>query len=225
MCPCYVFLIDISLESKKTGYLECICETILKIVIENIYQGEERTIIGLILYDTYPQYVLIGKKPQILTVSGHNSDIFLPVPLDNLLINIQDNIEDIIQTIYCIKNIEGNPVSNGLKKGLFACKILLENCGGKVFAFMCNSSSEAAHQKNLAFVASSDFFHLLAEEMNDDNICVDAFITSNAFCGLFTIGEISRITGGDVYYYQNFSEASKENLSRDMIKAISQGIG
>ena len=224
LCPTYVFLLDISHSSIKTGFLNTICEGLIDIILHKRIPEQKRTCIGFVLFDNNPHFVYFNDNLEIMTVSDNLTDIFLPVPEHYLLINLEDS-DKIIKILENIQNISGEAENLGLKKGLFASHLLLEKSGGKVLTFLCESTIESSHSKSFSFTPSTDFYNLLGEEFIDSNVSGDLFISSSEYCGLHTIGEICRKTGGNIYYYSNlFSNQEKHHLLSDINKAITDGI-
>ena len=222
MCPTYLFVLDISEASSESGFLQCAVIAILKTVREKKFQGEERTCVGFILFDKHAHFVRIGKRPEIITMTCPEGEAWLPAPEYFLAVNIEDNFEDIICTLEIISNIKGDQKSSGLKMAILACDSLLENSGGRVLIFLCNSMIESAHPKKLSFMATTDFYHTIGEKFSMDSIRCDMFISSVMYCGVFTLGELSKITGGEVHYYPNFSSSRADALQVDVYSSISR---
>lgn len=221
MCPHYTFLLDISKDSCESGFLHSICTSLLNLLPNLNLIPEERTQFTFILYDKSVHFISLGPRPQIHTVSESESDLYLPIPQDFLHINVLENLTFIETTLNIIKNLKGQDNSNGLKKAITASQLVMENNGGKILVFICNSNLEIAHPKHLLLMATTDFYHEIGQEFVEDNIGCDIFVTANAYCGLFTLGELAKITGGDVYFYENFDrEKNHEHLEADVKRSV-----
>lgn len=223
ICPSYVFLLDVSEESINNGYLATICDSISSLLQSKSFPGGEKAAIGIILFDSTIHYVYFNAAPQFITVSSPGSDIWVPFPIDYLVINIEDNLNTILASLSTIKNTAFGTRSTGYKNGLIASELLLEKTGGKVLSFLFNPTIESSHPKNLVFLHTTEFYEVLGEEFIDSNISCDVFVSSSHYSGLYTLGHLSKITGGDVYYYQGYYNS--DHLISDISKAIETGTG
>lgn len=91
MPPTYIFVIDISKKSADIGFLDTIADTIRALVETDAFPGFPRTQIGVILYDFDVHFVkLNGNHPELYTTCEKMDELFIPIPLDNLIVNLED---------------------------------------------------------------------------------------------------------------------------------------
>jgi protein transport protein SEC24 len=209
-----LFLIDISLDSFKSGFLETICRSI-EYTLQS-YELNDRALIGFVLFDTNIHFVNISNTPGIITVNEKDDNIWLPLPIDCLLVNIRENLENVLACIKAVSTAYED--SYAYRTGLLACKMLLKGRGGKVFAFLYNNYSEAGHPKELALTPTTDFYRKLAQEFVDEVISCDLFISALSYCGVAVLGELSKYTGGEIHYYDDIYD--KDILYQDIYRRI-----
>ena len=217
MCPTFIFLIDISTASYTSGFFHTICDSIYRIVQSE--ELNERSSIGFILFDTAVHLVQFSDFPNMITLQECCEDMWLPLPTDCFLVNIQDRISEILATIERLRSCAGGD-SSAFREGICACKLLLKDFGGKVFAFLCNSYIDAGHPKELSLSPVSDYYSTVAQDLVNLVVSCDLFITSICYSGLVDIGDLAKYTGGNVYFYPELEEQGKEALSQDLWNAV-----
>lgn len=220
MCPTYLFLIDISTESKTSGFLSAVCESIHKSLQLKSQQNEERTQVGFLLFNNQVHMPIFHPDLQIITVPGSQKDSWLPYPPDASILNLSENLQQILQSLKFIQNLHPEGEGRGFRKSLIVAKSILEPNGGKILCFLCNPSQESFHPKKLAFMPPTDFYHKLTEDFVELKISADVFMTGNKFCGFFTYTELAKQTGGEAFYYKDFRDEQIERLENDVEKIV-----
>lgn len=78
---------------------------------------------------------------------------------------------------------------------------------GKVTKRLNNDYINKNEEAQKMMQPAHDYFKNLASECNENRICVDLYIgvhQSNTSIDLTTIAPIAGMTGGNIYFYQNF---------------------
>ncbi|ELP87018.1 protein transport protein Sec24, putative, partial [Entamoeba invadens IP1] len=69
------------------------------------------------------------------------------------------------------------------------------------------------------------YLNSLAKKMSGKSICCDMFVMSEKYSDIVTIGEISRYTGGELYYYPKFQGMESLKLQKDMMNCFDSDCG
>jgi protein transport protein SEC24 len=221
MCPCYVFCIDFSDESKRSGFLGAVCDAVGIFLDEKVRQNEERALIAIILHSNCVGFVQLAGNINITMIPKSEAEMWLPIPRDLLLVDIKDNLLQIKSALSLIKELKDPSPSTAFHSALLASQLILEQNGGKILSFICNSLIESTKRQSFKIIASTEFYYNISEELIESQISCDIFFAGTEYCGLFTYAELARITGGEVYYYQNFTiEKHREIISGDIRRAF-----
>ena len=79
--------------------------------------------------------------------------------------------------------------------------------------------------KNLFSAPQSTAYNNLGQECVNVGCSVDMFVFNNSYIDLATIGQVSRLTGGELYKYTYFqADIDGQRLVADIIKNISRPI-
>lgn len=206
--PCvYYFVVDISAVSRDTEYLDTICSAIQTLIEKEAIPGMPRTMVGILAYDTGLHFVNLNPiqgQPTIYTVTDAIDEIYLPLPYQNFLVPLDECSDLLISALEMIREMPTSPFSTAFRSAIVATYQVLYNQGGKAIFFLADSLVESGHPKDLVLDLQNPFYKEQANNMNIMNISCDLFITCSQYCNVQTISEISKFTGGDVYYYPNF---------------------
>ena len=202
----FFFVVDISHKSKDLGYLDCILDAISGIVEESYMPGMPRTLVGLIAFDTAVHFISFGENgPSVVTVAEKHDEMFLPVPRESLLVSLEDNSDKFLQGIDLLRSMPSFPISTAYRCALRASYLVLHNQGGKNLVFVAENHSESGHPKEFSLNATLPFFKDFATEMSQVNVSCDVFICSSQYSNVLSLGEVAKYTGGEVFYYPNFT--------------------
>jgi protein transport protein SEC24 len=206
--PVYVFAIDVSLSAVNNNFLSAVIESIKDTITNECFQYE-RTKVAFITYDTSIHfYNLKNTQPVMLCVS--DDEIFLPCPMSNLLVNLQENQMNVLNLLDHIQNSFMNNTckdSNKLFGAISAAYALLGSkvdknannsvnnltIGGKVLLF--NSSSSIINHpkmksKNAPNLPKDEVIYSPTDDkqlstmginLTNENISVDLFVTSESY--------------------------------------------
>ncbi|XP_044736103.1 protein transport protein Sec24C [Chrysoperla carnea] len=246
--PAVVFVIDVSYNNVKSGLVHLLCAE-MKNIIKNlpIDQGQEKSKmkVGFITYNkTVHFYNCKGNlaQPQMLVV-GDVQEMFMPL-LDGFLCDIEES-EAVIDSL-----MEQIPIMFGdtretetilypaIQAGLEALKA--SECAGKLFVFHSSlPTSEApgklknrddrkllgTDKERTVLTPQSNVYNNLGQECVAAGCSVDLFIFNNSYIDIATIGQVSRLTGGEVFKYTYFqADIDGPRLIQDLTTNISRPI-
>jgi protein transport protein SEC24 len=221
MPPTYFFVIDVSCASVQSGMLAVLSQALLK-CLDNL-PGDKRTLIGFITFDSTVHYYSLkpgqGSTPQMF-VCADLEDIFLPVPCD-LLVNLDESrpqVEQLVTSLATMHN-KSKDVESASGAALEATLQVISRIGGRVLLFLSNIPSlglgRLTNRDNVRLLGTSNE-HTLLQPANDHyrkgamkftkfQICCDIFFFSDNYTDIATLSELSKISGGQCYYYPAFS--------------------
>jgi protein transport protein SEC24 len=207
--PVYVFLIDVSLSAVNNNFLNAVIESIKDTIVNECFQYD-KTKVAIITYDTSIHfYNLKNTQPIMLCVS--DDEMFLPCPLSNLLVNLQEYQKNILNLLDHIQNSFINNSckdSNKLFTAINAAYSLLATkgdknqpnpdpknmtIGGKLVIF--NSSSSITNHpkmksKNAPNLPKDEIIYAPTDDkqlstmginLTNENIGIDLFVTSEGY--------------------------------------------
>lgn len=231
MCPFYLFLIDISSPSIELGFFHATIECIGKILeyksksIQN-ENHELRTQVSFILFGDHIH--LITNKLDMVEFKLSLSEPWLPYPVEEFVFDFIEDYSKIVRLLSKISKTQGDGLGRSFKKSLRASQLILESNGGKILTFLCNPMQESLHPKKLSFLPRTDYYHKLGQELVSLHISLDLFMSGNRFCGFNAYSELSKLTGGQIFYYTinlHFSPTQTEEFSSDLSKVLLEAKG
>ncbi|KAJ6240172.1 sec24-related protein [Anaeramoeba flamelloides] len=218
--PHYILLIEVSSFSRQ-GIFSKISET-LKNSIENF---PENSYVSVITFDSTIHFYDFSKgeesEPDMIIMSDVN-DVFLPI--SSSAIKPISQIKDQLTSFF--ENLPENFPKSSIKKGqissfgaaIKAATLLLEKTGGKIITFSTQLPTKGmgllkkrdnpklwgkVGEKKL-LIAQGNYYLALGQWCLNHNIVVDQFVFRATSLELTTTSDLSRITGGEIYYYRNF---------------------
>jgi protein transport protein SEC24 len=219
--PSYFFVLDVSATAVRSGMLHAAANAIKRSLDD--LPGRGRTKIGFITFDNSVHYYNLGSdlsQPQMLVVSDWK-ELFVPLP-DNLLVNLEES-RSVVETF--LDNIpemfSKNPVvsQSCLGPALKAAFTVMKQVGGKmsVFQTIMPSIGDGAlkPRENQAFMGTPNEVKLLrpqtswykdtAIEFSRQQISVDMFLFPYQYMDLAALGDLPKMTGGNMYSYVMFN--------------------
>ena len=200
MKPTYIFVIDVSLASIHNGYLTSIIESI-KAGINDITENEEETKVAIITYDTSLHFYNLNPKlsqPQMYSVN--DNVIYLPLPIDNLLVPLDRSRSIIISTLDMIQNSfnsNTNKDGNKMIEALDACYLLGKDRGGKILFFNASQSirehprvknTKTIPQDELIYTATDEkFFSSKGINFTNEHLSIDLYVAAEQYINLITL--------------------------------------
>ena len=235
--PSYFFVLDVSAMAVRSGMLHAAANAIRRSLDD--LPGRGRTKIGFITFDNSVHYYNLGSglsQPQMLVVSDLK-ELFVPLP-DNLLVNLQESRSVVEKFLDNLPDMfSKNPVlsQSCLGPALKAAFTVMKQVGGKMSVFqaiMPNLGDGALKPRmNQAFMGTPNEVKLLrpdttwykdtAIEFSRQQISVDMFLFPYQYMDLAALGELPKMTAGNLYSYVSFSyEKDGERFEEQLHKTL-----
>jgi protein transport protein SEC24 len=221
--PCiYLFLIDLSIKAQENDYISLVVSTIIELLQAKSFPGFPRTEIGILFFDKSVHFVSFDTDFPIIYSESDLKDLFLPRPIENLLVNVEEVEEKLIKVLEICKEMVTVPYSTCYHAALRAAGLILQKQGGKIISFCGESLADTSHQLEFTFKLTTSYFSDIGKDFALYNICCTQFIRSSQYCNLLVLNEVSKATGGQVYFYPHFNpKLSGEKLKNEIIIAVS----
>uniref|UniRef100_A0A182P5G9 Protein transport protein Sec24C n=1 Tax=Anopheles epiroticus TaxID=199890 RepID=A0A182P5G9_9DIPT len=246
--PAMVFLIDVSYNNVKSGLVQLLCSQ-MKHIIRHlpVDQDQQRTSmkVGFITYNSSVHFYNLKSslaQPQMMVV-GDLQEMFMPL-LDGFLVDPEESAAVIDALMEQIPRMFGDTRETetillpALQAGLEALKA--SDCVGKLYVFHSSLPNMEAPGKlkirddrkllgtdkeKTVLTPQSTVYNMLAQDCVGAGVSVDLFAFNNAYIDLATIGQVARLTGGEVYKYTYFqADIDGARLVNDLVKNISRPI-
>ncbi|CAF4144573.1 unnamed protein product [Rotaria socialis] len=239
--PAFIFMIDVSYNSVRSGLVEYICH-ILKNELLNYLPRDKDTEtsnvrVGFATFDKQIHFYNIKNtlgQPQMMIVSDLE-DIFVPLldgflgsPLESRSV-INSLLDQIPQSFANTQETE-TILAPVIQSGIQAFKEA--NCSGKIYVFSTTLPIAVAPGKlsnrddkkllgtdkeKTLLAPANNIFTKLGEECAQHGCAVDLFVFPNNYIDLATISEVCRVSGGQTYKFNYFSiENDGERLLDDL---------
>ncbi|XP_030556615.1 protein transport protein Sec24C isoform X2 [Drosophila novamexicana] len=246
--PAFIFIIDVSYNTIKSGLVHLLCSQIKHILKHlPVDQGQDKSKVrvGFITYNSTVHFYNIKSslaQPQMMVV-GDVQEMFMPL-LDGFLCHPEESaavidalMEEIPRMFVDTKETE-TILYPAIQAGLEALKA--SNASGKLLVF--NSTLPIAEapgklknrddrkllgtdKEKTVLTPQTTAYNQLGQECVQQGCSVDLFVFNNAYIDIATIGQVSRLTGGEVYKYTYFqAELDGKRLIEDIIKNVSRPI-
>ncbi|XP_018325485.1 protein transport protein Sec24C isoform X2 [Agrilus planipennis] len=246
--PAIIFIIDVSYNSIKSGLVHLICSQ-MKNIIKNlpVDQGQEKSNmkVGFITYNKTVHFYNIGTSsatPQMMIV-GDVNDMFVPL-LNGFFSTLEESeaaIDALMQQIpkmFADTKETETILLPAITAGLEALKA--SERVGKLLVFHSSLPTAEAPGKlknrddrkvlgtdkeKSVLQPQSQAYNQLGQDCVMSGCSVDLFVFNNSYIDLATIGQVSRLTGGEIYKYTYFqSEIDGDRFIIDLIRNISRPI-
>ncbi|XP_050311772.1 protein transport protein Sec24C [Anthonomus grandis grandis] len=246
--PAIVFVIDVSYNNIKSGLVNLLCAR-MKEIIQNlpVDQNMEKSNmkVGFITYNSSVHFYNIKGTlagPQMMVV-GDTQEMFMPL-LDGFLCTPEESeavidalMEQIPQMFRDTKETE-IVLLPAIQAGLEALRA--SETVGKLLVF--HSSLPTAEcpgklknrddrkllgtdKERTVLTPQTQAYNQLGQDCVSAGCSVDLFVLNNSFIDLATIGQVSRLTGGDIFKYTYFqADIDGDRLINDVIMDISRPV-
>ncbi|KAI0523034.1 hypothetical protein KFK09_005424 [Dendrobium nobile] len=223
----FFFLVDVSMNSIRTGATAAACGAISQ-AIADLPEGP-RTFVGIATFDSAIHFYNLKRALQqpLMLVVPDIQDVYTPLHTD-LIVPVAECRQHLEQLLESIPSMfETNKVADSaFGAAIKAAFLALKPTGGKLLVFQSVlpsigigslSSREAEGRTNVSsgekeahkLLQPADMtLKTMAIEFAEHQVCVDVFITTQAFVDMASISVVPRTTGGQVYYYYPFSALS-----------------
>ncbi|KAL6046314.1 Protein transport protein Sec24C [Balamuthia mandrillaris] len=218
--PVYLFVVDVSSISINAHLLDCFVRAI-KHILQSLPEDSEAKV-GFITFDTTVHFYNLKsvlEQPKMLVVPDV-TDMFVPL-VEGLLVKYNES-KDIIDTFLArLPSMFSNTTINESVFGsaLEAASMALEETGGKVLIFQCSLPVAGngrlkkrddpkligTDKESALYKPQGSYYTELGVKCAEKQVSVDTFLFSASFVDTATIGEVSRVTGGQIYHYPSFA--------------------
>eukprot|EP00359_Climacostomum_virens_P002038 CAMPEP_0204900628 /NCGR_PEP_ID=MMETSP1397-20131031/2588_1 /ASSEMBLY_ACC=CAM_ASM_000891 /TAXON_ID=49980 /ORGANISM="Climacostomum Climacostomum virens, Strain Stock W-24" /LENGTH=674 /DNA_ID=CAMNT_0052068811 /DNA_START=125 /DNA_END=2149 /DNA_ORIENTATION=+ len=222
--PCtYIFLVDCSFASCSTGFMASTCESI-KLLIENsALPGAPRTEVALIGFGgSVHLFDLSADNPTIIDLAVNPDDVFLPLPKDRLLVNLEDNSEAFLKALDGLMKVPSYTRVNSVRSALTVAVQLLTGRGGKIVLFNGHTNlGDSARPREFVLAPFLQFYRDMIHEMAKNEISCDLFMCASEYANLSALSELARYSGGTVFFYPDFmAHRHFEKLRNELWKCM-----
>jgi protein transport protein SEC24 len=161
---------------------------------------------------------------------------FASVPISHLLVKYDDAQKNIFALLNSFSEMFNTAQSNQACTGTVfkaAAKALISSMGGKIIFFISNipntgqgllkgrdrSVSADTIDKNL-LNPQHEYYSKLATACVKHAISVDMFVGTSQYVDITTLATATKTTGGQIYYYPNFTVTYQEQLYRELYRTM-----
>lgn len=246
--PAMIFVIDVSYNNIKSGLVHLLCAK-MKEIIRNLPKdsGAEQSNmkVGFITYSTSVHFYNIKSclaAPQMMVV-GDVNEMFMPL-LDGFLCDPVES-ETVIDLLMSeIPRQFGDTRETetilypAIQAGLEALKA--SGCAGKLLVFHSSLPIAEApgklknrddrkllntEKEKTVLAPQNNSYNTLGQDCVQAGCCVDLFIFNNSYVDIATIGQVSRLTGGEVFKYTYFqADIDGDRFIADLKRNVSREI-
>lgn len=247
--PAYIFMIDVTYQSVKTGMVHLLCKE-LKSLLDRLptEHGMKETAIrvGFVTYDTTLHFYNVNSalaQPQMMVVSDVH-DVFMPL-LDGFLVKLSDSravieslLDQIPEMFFETRETE-SMLAPVVEAGLAA--LVSADISGKLFVFHSSLPIADApgklknrddrkllgtEKEKTILTPQSQVYSKLGQECVKAGCSVDLFLFPNSYVDVATVGQVSSLTGGHCYKYKHFQAAvDGERFIHDLTKNLERTVG
>jgi protein transport protein SEC24 len=178
--------------------------------------------------------------PQMLVVS-ELEDLFLPLPED-LLVNLSESMDVVLALLDSLPSMFQNTknVESCFGAAIDGAFRVMGHIGGKMCVFQTNlpvlgpgqlkpredhKLLGTENEHNL-FAPSSVYYENKAAEFARQQIAVDLFLFSPQYTDVATLGSLTKLTGGQLYYYPGFTaQVAGEKFAKELGHCLTRTTG
>lgn len=246
--PAFIFAIDVSLSSVRSGLLHILCPYIKDVILPSL---APETRVGFITYDRELHFYNCRATlaaPQMMIVSdlggpdaSAENEVFVPM-VDGFLVKLSESktvvelLLDSLPTLFS-ESKESELVLAPVVEAIVEALKSSNTCG-KLFMFhtsLPNSITCAGHlkmrddkrllgtdkEKTLLSAASDYYGAQLGKRCVEAGLSVDLFLMPNQYCDVATLGDLCRKTAGQIYKYDFFmADTHGQRLCEDLGYAV-----
>lgn len=246
--PAFIFLIDVSYNNIKNGVVHLLCQN-MKNVLSHLPRENEaensQIKVGFITYSNSVHFYNLKSclaQPQVMVVPDVQ-DMFMPL-LDGFLVGVEesetiiDSLMEQIPQMYAESRETETILGPAIKAGLEALKAA--DRAGKLFVFHSSLPIGEAPGKlknrderkllgtdkeKTVLAPQTTFYNQLGQECVAAGCSVDIFTFPNAYIDIATIGQVCRLTGGQIHKYMYFvANIDGDRLIGDLHRAVSHQV-
>ncbi|CAK8671061.1 unnamed protein product [Clavelina lepadiformis] len=246
--PAFIFAIDVSYNAIKSGFVELLCRQLSSLLDHLPREGNQEhssVKVGFITYNSILHFYNLNSslaQPQMMVVSDVN-DVFVPLQ-DGFLVDLQQSrhvIESLLTQIpEMFKDTRETELVFAPLVQAAVQAVKSAECAGKLFMFHTSLPIGEAPGKlknrddrkligtdkeKTLFAPSSNFYEKLAKDCVTQALSVDLFLFPNQYIDIASIGQISQLTGGQIYKYNFFrADIDGDRFIKDLAHDIQRDI-
>ncbi|RWS26977.1 hypothetical protein B4U80_00758, partial [Leptotrombidium deliense] len=256
----YLFVFDCSAHAYHLGYLPVVAKTILDCLRQIPgdsrtlvgFIGFDSKLHFFNLGDKQPLHLVMPDIQDVFLPSSEN----LLVNLQAKMSLIEEFLSETLPKFPFVDNVHNPGVvdsGSALGPALTAAYKVISSIGGRVTVFQAAlpnqgsndgsilSNREDPNSRTTSSSNSSsltpllnpvtDFYKKLALDFNEHQVAVDLFSLCHSYSDLATVGQISKISGGSVYYYGGSGQMSSNSqrvlsrFERDLRRYLTRNVG
>lgn len=248
--PAFIFVLEMNQMMVQRGIINFLCQN-MKDLLEHLpkdeipgQEGKKSSVhVGFITYDTSVHfYKLTGLAPEMCIVCDKET-MFVPVP-DGVLCDVEevsDNIDKLMESIpqnFQTTRETSGALSCAIQAGMSALKA--SGRAGKLFVFhssLCQIEGQGklrnredrkvlgTEKEKSVLSPQTQHYNNLGQELVVSGCSVDLYLFNESYVDLATIGQVSRLTGGQCHKYTFFHpNKDGERLLDDLKINISRNI-
>ncbi|KAJ8676393.1 hypothetical protein QAD02_012180 [Eretmocerus hayati] len=242
--PAIIFVIDVSYNNIKSGLVNLLCCQMKKIIRNlpiDVGQNKSNMKIGFITYNSSVHFYNLKSslaQPQMMII-GDVQEMFMPL-LDGFLVDPEesealiDSLMSQIPTMFGETRETETILAPAIQAGLEAMKA--SECSGKLMVFHSSLPSGEAPGKlknrddrkvlgtdkeKSVLSPQNNFYNNLGQDCVGSGCSVDLFVFNNSYVDIATIGQVCRLTGGELYKYTYFQASTDgDRLVTDIMNNI-----
>ncbi|XP_044020239.1 protein transport protein Sec24C-like [Aphidius gifuensis] len=248
--PAIIFLIDVSYNNIKSGLINLICSE-MKNILKNLPKDTNGDLnknmkVGFITYSNTVHFYNINSnltQPQMLVV-GDVHEIFMPL-LDGFLCDaneseaVIDSLMTQIPLMFCDSRETETILAPAIQAGIEALKA--SDCPGKLIVLHSSLPIAEAPGKlknrddrkllgtdkeKTILTSQNNIYEDIGKDCISVGCSVDLYLFNNSYIDIATIGQVCRLSGGQVFKYTYFqANNDADRLITDIINNISCPIG
>jgi len=247
--PAFIFMIDVSYQSVQQGMVKILCDelqTLLDDLPKDVGMDESLIKVGFVTYSSQLHFYNVKEnlaQPQMMVMSDVD-EAFVPL-LDGFLVNYKESkgvIESLLDMLpEMFKDTRETDVVLGpvITAGIDALKSA--GISGKLYIFHSSLPIAEAPGKlknredrkllntdkeKTILIPQGNYYMNLAKECVTNGVSIDLFLFPNSYVDVATIGLMVTQTGGQIYRYSYFKEATHgKQFVCDLRKNFSREVG
>lgn len=214
--PTFCFLLDCSQAAVKSGLVDALCDTLEEMVHTETFPGLARAQIGFILVTAEVHLIsfdLDSDNIQMISIGQGTETAFFPVPLDQLVVSLQDKSASILRVLKLIRTFAatGFLSNSAFRMGLTFVHTLLYASGGKAVILLSDITSGTGANTAAPYTPNTydSWYRDIGRQFGQKGILMDLFLASSRCSELPSLVHLSEQTGGSIYIYPKDSSVSK----------------
>lgn len=241
----HIFAIDVSVHAIRSGMTSTVCEALRRSLYDidpNSSLLPKGARIGIMTFDHGVHFYNIHpdcEQAQMLIV-GDIADVFVPLQ-EGLLVNPWDS-KDIVSEL--LQNIPSMFAHNQRNDSMYTSAVqggmqALSISGGSLHIFQSTMPASGpgalksrddnalrnTDKERQLLVPQTEVYNDLAKECVKNAVCVNNYLFPFAYIDVASLGHISSTTGGDIFFYQQFTPSDLDRILYDLTHVLNRNSG